>query len=64
MTESEAFGFIQKTAMGTRSRMVDVARQVLEGTLEPVGRMAEPHRCPPTRQTHRRPCHRAGAAAR
>ncbi len=35
MTESEAFGFIQKTAMGTRSRMIDVARQVLEGTLGP-----------------------------
>jgi len=35
MTESEAFGFIQKTAMGTRSRMIDVARQVLEGLLTP-----------------------------
>ena len=35
MTESDAFTFIQKTAMGTRTRMVDVARQVLEGTLEP-----------------------------
>ncbi len=35
MTESEAFGFIQKTAMGTRSRMIDVARQVLEGSLAP-----------------------------
>jgi response regulator NasT len=35
MTESEAFGYIQKTAMGTRSRMIDVARQVLEGTLAP-----------------------------
>jgi response regulator NasT len=35
MTESEAFGFIQKTAMGTRSRMIDVARQVLEGGLAP-----------------------------
>jgi AmiR/NasT family two-component response regulator len=33
MTESEAFGFIQKTAMGSRSRMIDVARQVLDGTL-------------------------------
>ena len=31
MSEAEAFGFIQKTAMGTRSRMIDVARQVLEG---------------------------------
>jgi response regulator NasT len=35
MSESEAFGFIQKRAMGTRSRMIDVARQVLEGTLVP-----------------------------
>jgi response regulator NasT len=35
MTESEAFGYIQKTAMGTRSRMIDVARQVLEGSLAP-----------------------------
>jgi len=35
MSESEAFGFIQKTAMGTRSRMIDVARQVLEGALAP-----------------------------
>lgn len=35
MSESEAFGFIQKTAMGTRSRMIDVARQVLEGSLAP-----------------------------
>ena len=35
MSESEAFGFIQKTAMATRSRMIDVARQVLEGSLAP-----------------------------
>jgi two-component system, response regulator PdtaR len=35
LTEADAFNFIQKTAMGTRSRMADVARQVLEGTLEP-----------------------------
>ena len=35
LSESDAFAFVQKTAMGTRSRMVDVARQVLEGTLEP-----------------------------
>ncbi len=35
MTESEAFGFIQRTAMGTRSRMIDVARQVMEGSLAP-----------------------------
>jgi two-component system, response regulator PdtaR len=35
LTEAEAFGFIQKTAMGTRARMVDVARRVLDGTLAP-----------------------------
>ncbi len=35
LTEPEAFGFIQKTAMGTRTRMSDVARRVLDGTLEP-----------------------------
>ena len=35
MTESDAFGFIQKTAMRTRARMIDVARQVLEGSLVP-----------------------------
>ncbi len=35
LSEADAFGFIQKTAMGTRTRMVDVARQVLEGTLVP-----------------------------
>jgi two-component system, response regulator PdtaR len=35
LSESEAFSFIQKTAMGTRSRMIDVARQILEGTLVP-----------------------------
>ena len=35
LSEAEAFGFIQKTAMTTRSRMADVARQVLEGTLAP-----------------------------
>jgi two-component system, response regulator PdtaR len=35
LSEADAFGFIQKTAMGTRSKMVDVARQVLEGTLVP-----------------------------
>jgi response regulator NasT len=35
LSESQAFGFIQKTAMATRSRMIDVARQVLEGTLSP-----------------------------
>ena len=35
MSEAEAFGFIQKTAMGTRSRMIDVARQVIEGVIAP-----------------------------
>jgi two-component system, response regulator PdtaR len=35
LSEPEAFGFIQKTAMGTRTRMSDVARRVLDGTLEP-----------------------------
>jgi two-component system, response regulator PdtaR len=35
MTEAEAFGFIQKTAMGTRARMIDVARQVLDDGLSP-----------------------------
>ena len=35
MSEAEAFGYIQKTAMATRSRMIDVARQVLEDTLAP-----------------------------
>ncbi len=35
LDESAAFAFVQRTAMGTRSRMVDVARQILEGTLEP-----------------------------
>ena len=35
MSESEAFGYIQKTAMTTRSRMIDVARQILEGSLAP-----------------------------
>ncbi|MHB8329742.1 MAG: ANTAR domain-containing response regulator [Acidimicrobiales bacterium] len=35
MGEAEAFGFIQRTAMGSRARMQDVARQVLEGTLTP-----------------------------
>jgi AmiR/NasT family two-component response regulator len=35
LAESDAFNFIQKTAMGTRSRMSDVARQVLDGTPTP-----------------------------
>jgi two-component system, response regulator PdtaR len=35
LSEPEAFNFIQKTAMGTRTRMSEVAQQVLDGTLEP-----------------------------
>ena len=35
LSEAEAFGYIQKTAMTTRSRMIDVARQVLEDTIAP-----------------------------
>jgi len=35
LSEAEAFGFIQKTAMTTRTRMIDVARRVLDGTLAP-----------------------------
>jgi two-component system, response regulator PdtaR len=35
LSEAEAFGYIQKTAMTTRSRMIDVARQVLEDTVAP-----------------------------
>lgn len=35
LSEPEAFGFIQKTAMGTRTRMSEVARRVLDGSLHP-----------------------------
>jgi two-component system, response regulator PdtaR len=35
LAESDAFNFVQKTAMGSRSRMSDVARQVLDGTMTP-----------------------------
>ena len=35
MTEAEAFSFIQRTAMRTRSRMREGARQVIEGSLSP-----------------------------
>lgn len=35
LTEPDAFGFIQRTAMQTRSRMRDVARRVVEGELNP-----------------------------
>jgi AmiR/NasT family two-component response regulator len=35
MAEAAAFSFIQKTAMGSRRRMIDVARQILDGSLAP-----------------------------
>jgi len=35
MTEADAFAFIQRTAMRTRARMRDVARQVIDGSLVP-----------------------------
>jgi two-component system, response regulator PdtaR len=35
MAEADAFSFIQKTAMGSRRRMIDVARQILDGSLAP-----------------------------
>lgn len=35
LSEADAFGFIQKTAMGSRTRMMDVARRVLEDGLRP-----------------------------
>jgi len=35
MTEAEAFSFIQRTAMRTRARMREVARQVIDGSLSP-----------------------------
>ncbi len=35
MTENDAFQFIQKTAMSERSRMRDVADQILDGSLRP-----------------------------
>ena len=35
MTESDAFAFIQRTAMTRRARMRDVADEVLQGTLLP-----------------------------
>jgi response regulator NasT len=35
MKESEAFTFIQRTAMSERSRMRDVAERILAGTLHP-----------------------------
>ena len=35
MTENEAFGFIQRTAMSERTRMRDVADRILAGSLRP-----------------------------
>jgi AmiR/NasT family two-component response regulator len=35
LSEQEAFSFIQRTAMRTRTRMREIARQVIEGTLAP-----------------------------
>jgi response regulator NasT len=35
LPETEAFSFIQRTAMRTRTRMRDVAQQVVDGTLDP-----------------------------
>ena len=35
LSEAEAFGFIQKTAMSERSRMRDVADRILDGSLTP-----------------------------
>jgi response regulator NasT len=37
MTESDAFGFIQRTAMSERSRMRDVAQRIIDGELTPPG---------------------------
>jgi response regulator NasT len=35
LDEAQAFSFIQRTAMGTRRKMRDVAHQVVDGTLTP-----------------------------
>jgi response regulator NasT len=35
LSEGDAFGFIQRTAMQTRRRMRDVAQQVVDGSLSP-----------------------------
>jgi response regulator NasT len=35
LPETEAFGFIQRTAMKSRARMRDIAQQVVDGTLTP-----------------------------
>jgi response regulator NasT len=35
LSEEEAFSFIQRTAMRTRTRMREIARQVIDGSLSP-----------------------------
>jgi two-component system, response regulator PdtaR len=35
MSETDAFGFIQRTAMSERTRMRDVAERILDGSLRP-----------------------------
>jgi AmiR/NasT family two-component response regulator len=35
MGEAEAFSFIQKTAMDRRTRMREVAKEIIEGALTP-----------------------------
>ena len=35
LSEAEAFRFLQKTAMDTRSRLQDVAQDVIDGNLKP-----------------------------
>jgi response regulator NasT len=35
LSESDAYSFIQRSAMSERARMRDVAEQVISGTLEP-----------------------------
>ena len=55
MSETEAFGFIQRTAMGTRSRMIDVARQVLEGSLAPSARPSAVAAQPPSTKRPKTP---------
>jgi AmiR/NasT family two-component response regulator len=37
MSENDAFGFIQRTAMSERTRMRDVADRILDGSLRPSG---------------------------
>jgi len=35
LSETDAFGFIQRTAMSERTRMRDVADRILDGSLRP-----------------------------